>query len=186
MKMSHARNMATHQALEADAPLARPAAAAAHGMKTRVNLWEVTPVVEIMVDIVTAPAVPTVGAPPKVQDVTAAEATAITMKIMAQEVRVDMAAQVNMVVQVATKVEEAEAIVVAAEAELMAEDEKDMNQVTEEKGKVIPVTEVQAEIMEAVLPVMVPEVRQIGTMMTTVTMAVPHRAAHSGADKKGI
>jgi hypothetical protein len=68
----------------------------------------------------------------------------------------------------------------------MAEDEKDMSQVMEEKVKVIPVTEVQAEIMEAVLPVMAPEVRQIGTMMTTVTMAVPHRAAHSGADKKGI
>jgi hypothetical protein len=65
-------------------------------MKTRVNLWEVTPVVEIMVDIATAPAVLMVGAPRKVQDVTAAEATAITMKIMAtaQEVRVDMAVQV--------------------------------------------------------------------------------------------
>src|ERR1051325_225403 len=83
-------------------------AAEARGMKTMMNQWEVIPEEEITDATAAARVVPTVAAAMKalLQDVMAAEATAITMKIMAMV----QAAQAVTVVQ-ADMVETTETLV---------------------------------------------------------------------------
>jgi len=146
-------------------------AAEARDMKTKMNLWEVIPVEEITDATAAALAVPTVEATMKalLQDVMAAEAIAITMKIMVmapaapvntvtadtEETPVNMAEVILPAMKVVAD------IAVAAEAEPMAD---------------AALTEMRVEIMVEVRPMTVATVQVPAmvhqTMMMTVTMAV--------------
>lgn len=152
----------------------------------RVNRWEAIPVAEIMTATAEAHVAPTAAAimimKVRLQDVTAAAATVITMKITDTETREDMAQEVPVVmaaVQVGPAVqvtegdthpvtEEAKATVAAEEAEPMAD-----VAVMEE---VLPVTEAR-EAMEAG-----PMIQTM--MMMSATMVAVHRAVHNCADKE--
>jgi hypothetical protein len=185
-------------------------AAVVRGMKTKVSPAEVIPVEEIMDATVAARAARMVAeaetrneAEVKAPDVTAAEATATMMRIMATAlealadmVAVDTAVQAaqetlaDMVVAADTEVQAdtvlttkvAAATAVAAEAAPMA-DAAAMDKV---ENMEIKAATAEVPLMNRVMVQVPVMAHQIQIMMTTVIMVEVHRAVRNGEDKDAL